>query len=190
MSSRRQRSIPLGGRYRQVSLYKQWRILTTPFLHYLFVAQWTTKLQFYWHNDVIIWKRFFSHYWPFVNGIQWSLVYSLHNGPVMWTLMFLWCESEQTVEQTIKWSVSWDNMTFMWRHCNDMIYFHRCKNVRIFPKSHIFCGIGTDYVHVSWFCLNSFCHWPLYLNCAKEDRTSLLSSIDYGGLQFELMKLE
>ena len=40
----------------------------TPFLNYLIVAQWTTKLKFYrLADDVITWKRF-SHYWPFMSG--------------------------------------------------------------------------------------------------------------------------
>ena len=34
------------------------------------------------HDDVMIWK-YFLHYWPFGQGIQWLLVDSQHKGPVM-----------------------------------------------------------------------------------------------------------
>ena len=39
------------------------------------------------HNDVIKWKHF-PRYWPFVRGIHWSPVNSLHKGQWYWALMF------------------------------------------------------------------------------------------------------
>ena len=39
------------------------------------------------HNDVIQWKHFLC-YWPSVQGIQRSLVNSLHKGQWHWALMF------------------------------------------------------------------------------------------------------
>ena len=39
------------------------------------------------HDDVIKWKHF-PHYWPFVRGIHWSLVNSLHKGQLSGALMF------------------------------------------------------------------------------------------------------
>ena len=33
--------------------------------------------------------------------------------------MFLWCQPEQTVQQTLEWPVIWDTMLLIWRNCND-----------------------------------------------------------------------
>ena len=41
-----------------------------------------------------------------------------HKGPVMRTLMFLWCGSALAIKQTVEWSVIWNSMTFMLRHRN------------------------------------------------------------------------
>ena len=45
------------------------------------------------------------HYWPFARGI-------------LCPLLFLWCKSEETVEQTLKRPVICDSMTLMWHHSN------------------------------------------------------------------------
>ena len=40
----------------------------------------------------------------------WRPMNSPHKGPVMPTLMFLWCGSTQAVKQTVEWRVIWDYM--------------------------------------------------------------------------------
>ena len=91
MSSRRQRSIALGVRYRQVSLYHNafhpytklfWRDHeddNTVFPTSRFVSH---------HEDILIWKRF-MHYWSLVRGTT-----DHRKGPTTWNivsnLLFTW----------------------------------------------------------------------------------------------------
>ena len=90
---------------------------------FCFVSHWLFKLSILVgvmgliHDDVIKWKLF-PRYWPFVWGIHRSPVNSPHKGPVMRTLMFLWCGSAYAVKQTVAWPVIWYYMTSMWRHRN------------------------------------------------------------------------
>ena len=57
------------------------------------VMTWNCDVPVYWlphiqgYNDVIKWKNF-PCYWPFVQGIHWSLVNSLHKGQWSGALMF------------------------------------------------------------------------------------------------------
>ena len=58
----------------------------------------------YPHDDVITWKHF-PHIWAFGSSMD-----TLHKGPVIWSLTFLWCYYEQTIEQALRWPVIWDAM--------------------------------------------------------------------------------
>ena len=73
-----------------------------------------------WYDDVIKWKHF-PRYWPFVRGIHWSPVNSLHKGQWRGALMFsLICA----------WINGWVNNREagdlrrpsrpLWRHCNEV----------------------------------------------------------------------
>ena len=44
-------------------------------------------MMIFFHDDIIKWKHF-RRYWPFVQGIHWSLVNSLHRGQWRKSLMF------------------------------------------------------------------------------------------------------
>ena len=45
-------------------------------------------------------------------------------------LMFLCCQSEQTVKQTLDWPVIWDEMTVIWRHRHVLVLkSNNCKKV-------------------------------------------------------------
>ena len=70
------------------------------------------------HDCVITWKHFL-YYWPFVRGIQWSLLDSPHKGPSNAELRcFLCCWPEQALKQTVEYLVKWDVMMLMWHHSN------------------------------------------------------------------------
>ena len=65
------------------------------------------------HDDVIKWKHF-PRYWLFVRRIHRLPVDSPHKGQWREALMFfLWCTSEQTVEQTVEMLVIWDTMALL-----------------------------------------------------------------------------
>ena len=82
------------------------------------------------HDDVIKWKHF-PRYWPFVRGTtghRW--VVSLTKASDTELLYFLWSAPEQTVEQTIEMSVTWDAialiMTSLWWLCTSDAYVYMC----------------------------------------------------------------
>ena len=54
------------------------------------------------HDDIIKWKHF-SHYWPFVGGIHWSLANSPHKGQWCWALLF-----SLIYTWTNSWVNNWD----------------------------------------------------------------------------------
>ena len=62
------------------------------------------------YYDVIKWK-YFPRYCPFVPD----------KGTVTRTLTFLCCQFEQTIEQTLDWTVIPDFMTIIWRRRNATI---------------------------------------------------------------------
>ena len=84
------------------------------------------------HDCVITWKHFL-YYWPFVRGIQWSLLDSPHKGPSNAELRcFLCCWPEQALKQTVEYLVKWDVMMLMWHHSNDIgqeCVWNSCKIV-------------------------------------------------------------
>ena len=59
-----------------------------------------TQLYFFWHDDVIKWKRF-PHYWCFVRGIHRWPVDSLHKGHWRGALIRAW--TRQTIETPVIW---------------------------------------------------------------------------------------
>ena len=61
------------------------------------ILRYFQSIQFsvlHYHDDVMTGKRF-QHYWPFVRGIQQSLVVSPHKGPVMWNFYWLFVRGIQ-----------------------------------------------------------------------------------------------
>ena len=100
---RRQRRIPLGGRYRQVSLYSKGFVEYELWIfHFLYMLlnwwSWVSTLSvltqgYFWramivtHDDVIKWKHF-PRNWPFVRGIHRSPVNSPHKGQWRGALTF------------------------------------------------------------------------------------------------------
>ena len=75
------------------------------------------------HDDVIIWKHFQRH-WPYVRGIQWSLVYSPHKGQWRGALRFsLICA----------WTKGWINN----RDTSDFRYHHAHYGVSVMSVSEI-----------------------------------------------------
>ena len=92
MSSRRQKNIPLGGRYRHVfpvSLCVGSSRKPNP------CNLWSTQTfaLSHHHDDVVKWK-YFPRYWPFVQGIHRSPVNSPHEGQwrgaLMLSLICVW----------------------------------------------------------------------------------------------------
>ena len=109
--------------------------------------------------------NFFPHYWPFVQGIHRSLLYSPHKGPVTRTLMFLWCQSAYAVKQSVELPVIGDYVIFMWRHryqdcmkicynihslsiCLKRVNFYNCYN----PKKKPVCNDHLyNKIYYLWF---------------------------------------
>ena len=75
-------------------------------------ASWNPKLPAVcvmgFHHDEVISLKFFSRYWPFVRGIHWSSVNSLHKASDAELWCFLWSVSEQMVKYTIVRLEIWD----------------------------------------------------------------------------------
>ena len=120
------------------------------------------------HYDIIKWKPF-PRYWSFVVGIHRSPVNSPDKGPMMRTLMFLWCGSASAVKQTLKWLVIWDSMAFIWRHRNELwntliivLMTWLCDNIQ--QNSIIMNTWGEDWI---WY-------QPHTLGTPRNQRTRLL----------------
>ena len=69
------------------------------------------------HDDVLRWKPF-PYYWPFVRGIQWSLVESPHKGPIMQALRYLCCVGPHKLFNK-QLNVRWFETT--WRSCDVIV---------------------------------------------------------------------
>ena len=87
-----------------------------------------------------------------------SFMRGIHRWPVeSGTLMFLWCQSEQTVEQTLNRPGIFDAMPLMWCRCNDHILFYLITKKDVLQSAkcrHIlymlffFSFVSAD----SWWC--------------------------------------
>ena len=71
------------------------------------------------HDDVIKWNRF-PQYWPFVMGILWSPVDSLHKRSEMQSFVVPFDVSlnKLTAKQTAEKQLNWDVLVTIWRHWN------------------------------------------------------------------------
>ena len=71
------------------------------------------------HDGVMIWK-YYSALLALCEGNHRSPVDFLRKGLVTRNLMFLWCTTQKTFEQTVEWLVIWDAMTPTWFLRNDI----------------------------------------------------------------------
>ena len=71
------------------------------------------------HDDVIKWKHFPRH-WPFVRGINRSLVNSPHKGQWHGALIFLF-DLHRNQHLGKQWRRRWfeTSLRSLWRHCNE-----------------------------------------------------------------------
>ena len=151
MSSRRQRSIPFGGRYRQVSLYLLLSDSTNGDTNGSFYDHFEgtavtagtpttarTTLEFTGHADHFLFRKkeygvttekCYPHHWPFVRRTQRSQVEFPWSGPVMpnfvmFSFMLVWkgCLSNSRVASDLR------SITLMWYNCHECFIFKVLKS--------------------------------------------------------------
>ena len=69
------------------------------------------------HYDVLV-KKYFQHYWPFVRETTGGSPSRKTSDMEHWCS--LWCQSEQTFEQTLYEQVIWYVLKLIWRRCNEL----------------------------------------------------------------------
>ena len=69
------------------------------------------------HYDVIV-KKYFQHYWPFVRETTGGFPSRRTSDVEHWCS--LWCQSEQSFEQTVHEHVIWYALKLIWRRCKDL----------------------------------------------------------------------
>ena len=121
----------------------------------------------------MIWKHF-VHYWPFRGWIF------LTEGQWCDPFMFLWCDPEQTVDQTVELPVIWDAMPFIWCQCNaydSWFLEHKLAEEALLPYKLEHEIINTSTTKIYYIVIMSIMiHFTILWGSQDISRTTIQSS--------------